>query len=568
MTRSRPAPAADRSARPGGPSGAPASYAQERAWFASRLTHDPPTYCVVDEFPVHADVTGTDLVHALAVLTGRHEALRTELRVVDGWLTQYVHSRSQPSVERVDLSGLDHTARTEERRSLRAEFAHRPFDPERPPLWRAAILRLGEGAWSVLFAAHHTVYDTASRFNVHAELTELCAAAEEGRAPQLPHLPYSYGEYARRERDRLTPGRRAALAAHWRDRLAGLPPVHTLPLDRPRPPGRTFRGAEVRTALPVGVTASLTAAARHHGTRPVMLFLAAYTALLHHHSGAHDLVVGLPVAGRAGPETRSMVGTFVNMRVLRADLTGDPDVTELVRRTRLAVAVEEPCDIPFQTLVELLPAPRLPGVPPLYQLAFNHVSAGGLGPTVSSCEEELLLDVAGDTVRVVYNVALFDRATADTLLADYLRLLAVVLHAPDTPLSRLGDGLGSRRPGTVPAAERTVPAVPTEPTVPTCLAVPTAPTAPTAPRTAAERQVAVAWRDILGADVTDVTGVTDVRQDFFALGGHSLQALRLLARLTSRGDAGVTLQTFFADPTVAGLATALERTRPGRTAWR
>jgi len=542
MTRPRSAPVTRPSARTGAPGAAPASSAQERAWFASVLTHDPPTYCAVDEFPVHADIAVDDVEHALRVITERHEPLRSALRVVDGGLVQYVYPGLEPQVEHVDLSGLDPFAQARERRRTRARFARRPFDPECPPLWRAAVLTLGEGAWSVLFAAHHTVYDSTSRFNVHAELTELCAAAGEGRAPQLPHLAHSYGTQAIRERARLTPERRAALAAHWRSRLDGLPAVHTLPMDRPRPPARTFRGAEVRTALPGGTAESLTAAARRHGTRPVMLLLAAYTALLHHHSGAEDLAVGLPVAGRTDPETLPLVGTFVNMRVLRADLTGDPGFGELVRGLHATVRADDPHDIPFQTLVELLPATRLPGVPPLYQLAFNHVSAGGLGAPVSSCEEDLLLDVADDTVRIVYDVALFDRTTVDALLADYLRLLAAALRDPDIALSRLGDGLRARRATPVQAGPP--------------------PTAPRGPRTATERRVATAWQEVLGTDVTDV------HQDFFALGGHSSQALRLLARLTTHTGTGVTLRTFFADPTVAGLATALAHPRTRRTAWR
>ncbi|WP_406150570.1 condensation domain-containing protein [Streptomyces sp. NBC_01012] len=540
MTPSGPAVRDGRST-PGAPAGPvvlPATYAQERAWLASRLAQDPPTYCAVDEFPLHAAVTANDLVHALQVLMDRHEPLRTVLRTVDGQLCQEVHPHPEPQIELLDLSAYDHAAQAEERRSLHARLACGPFDPHRAPQWRAAVLDLGEGAWSVVFAAHHTVYDTASGFHVHAELTELCAAAEEGRDPRLPRLPFGYGAYARRERGRPVAG---APADHWRTRLHGLPPVHTVPLDRPRPASRTFRGAEVRTALPAGTAAALTGAARHHGTRPVMLFLAAWTALLHHHSGAEDVAVGLPVAGRDDPATRSMVGTFVNMRVLRADLSGDPDGTELVRRTTAAVRADEPYDIPFQSLVELLAAPRLPGVPPLYQLAFNHTPAGGLGPPVSSCEEDLLLDVADSGVRLVYDTALFGRLTADTLLADYLRLLAALLDAPGTRLSALLPGTLARRTPR-PAA--------------------TSPRAGTAPRDVVEERVAAVWRTLLG------TGAVDVHEDFFTAGGHSLQALRLLARLAPERESGITLRTFFADPTVAGLATALKRTLPGRTAWR
>ncbi|SFS90567.1 condensation domain-containing protein [Saccharopolyspora flava] len=527
----------DRSA-PGGDGPPPASFAQERAWFAARLTHDPPTYCVVDEFPMHADLVAGDLVAALALLAARHESLRTGLRVVDGRLTQDVRARVEPPVEHVDLSGLGPAEQAERIGELRAAMARRPFDLERPPLWRAAVLELGEGAWSVLLAAHHAVYDTASSFNVRAELTEICAARQEGREPDLPDLPCGYGEHARRERARLTPARRAELAAHWRARLAGLPPVHSVPLDHPRPAARTFRGAEVRAALPENVRARLADAARWHGTRPVVLLLAGYVALLHHRSGSDDVVLGLPVAGRAEAATLPMVGALVNMRVLRVSVAGDPDVTALVARVAAALEADEDHDIPFQTLVELVAGPRPPGVPPLYQLAFNHDPGGVLGAPASSCEEDLLLDVTDELVRIVYDVALFDRATVEALLADYLRLLAAALEAPETRLSQLvparaATGAGARDPEPVVA---------------------------TAPATACEREVAAVWRDVLG------TEVTDVHQDFFGLGGHSLQALKMLATLTAAHRAEVSLRTFFADPTVAGLATALLRDQRGGTA--
>ncbi|MEW2452192.1 condensation domain-containing protein [Streptomyces parvulus] len=541
----RPAPTVhDGGPAPGtaaGPVTVTATYAQERAWLASRLAHDPPTYCAVDEFPLHAAVSAEDLVHALHVLMDRHEPLRAVLRTVGGRLCQEVHPSPEPQIEVIDLSAHETAAQAEERRSLRARLARAPFDPRRAPQWRAAVLDLGEGSWSVVFVAHHTVYDTSSGFNVHAELTELCAAAEEGRPPRLPQLPFGYGEYARRERARAGTRGGEAAAAHWRTRLHGLPSVHTVPLDRPRPDARTFRGADVRTALPVGVTAALTGAARHHGTRPVLLLLAAWTALLHHHSGAEDLAVGLPVAGRDDPAARAMVGTFVNMRVLRADLSGDPDGTEVIRRTAAAVHAGERFDIPFQSLVALLGAPRLPGVPPLYQLAFNHTAADGLGPPVVSCEEDLLLDIAGTGVRLVYDAALFDRSTADILLADYVRLLATLLDAPGTRLSAL-------LPGTTPRRAHRSAGAP--------------PQARTAPRDATEERVAAVWRTVLG------THAVDVHEDFFTAGGHSLQALRLLARLAPGQEGGPMLRTFFADPTVAGLATALKSPREGRTAWR
>jgi amino acid adenylation domain-containing protein/FkbM family methyltransferase len=80
----------------------------------------------------------------------------------------------------------------------------------------------------------------------------------------------------------------------------------------------------------------------------------------------------------------------------------------------------------------------------------------------------------------------------------------------------------------------------------------------TAPRTAAEEVLAAIWCEVLG---TDAVG-TD--EDFFALGGHSLMATRVIARVREAFGAELPLRAFFDAPTVAALARAVEALRgPG-----
>lgn len=72
-----------------------------------------------------------------------------------------------------------------------------------------------------------------------------------------------------------------------------------------------------------------------------------------------------------------------------------------------------------------------------------------------------------------------------------------------------------------------------------------------APRTEAEQLVAEVWAEIFGAAV----GGYD---SFFELGGNSLSAVKVVARLGESLELDIGVRTLFAHPTVAGLASALE----------
>jgi amino acid adenylation domain-containing protein len=76
--------------------------------------------------------------------------------------------------------------------------------------------------------------------------------------------------------------------------------------------------------------------------------------------------------------------------------------------------------------------------------------------------------------------------------------------------------------------------------------------APVAPRSPAEARLAAIFAEVLG-----MPAPVAVFDSFFALGGHSLTATRLLARIRAVCGVNLPLRALFADPTVAGVAAAL-----------
>ena len=80
------------------------------------------------------------------------------------------------------------------------------------------------------------------------------------------------------------------------------------------------------------------------------------------------------------------------------------------------------------------------------------------------------------------------------------------------------------------------------------------------PRDAVERQVAQIWSDVLNVQPVGV------RDNFFDLGGNSLVAVRLMARIEQQFDQHLSLATLFQGQTVEQLATIL-RQPTASTAW-
>ncbi len=77
-----------------------------------------------------------------------------------------------------------------------------------------------------------------------------------------------------------------------------------------------------------------------------------------------------------------------------------------------------------------------------------------------------------------------------------------------------------------------------------------------APRSEREQLLASVWEEMLGF------GGLGVHDDFFELGGHSLVAMRIVNRLRETLQVSLRLETVFEAPTIAGLASAIERRDP------
>jgi amino acid adenylation domain-containing protein len=459
-----PIPVLPRNAEGGGTF--PASFAQRRLWFLDQLEPGSAVYNMPLALSLEGELDEAQLAAVFGELARRHETLRTTFLAGTGGPLQVVHpAASWPfALASIDLSALGEEERRRELTRRVAEESLRPFDLASGPLLRGTLVRLADRENALLLTLHHVISDAWSMGVLVREVTALYTAAMSGgpgRPPgeALPPLPVQYADFSVWQSRRLSGETLAREIEHWRQKLAGVPPFLELPTDRPRPPLQTFVGRSLPLWLEPELTGRLSALALETGTTLFMVLLAGFETLLGIYSGAEDLAVGTPVAGRDRAELEGLIGFFVNSLVLRADLSGDPTFVDLLGRVRedtLSAYTHQ--DLPFEKLVEEIKPERSRAHSPIFQVMFAlqnvPMGEGGELPgltmrplagseTAAKYDLTLVLTEEGGGGRggiggsLEYNVDLFDAPTMVRLLDHWRTLLEGVAADSGARLSAL-----------------------------------------------------------------------------------------------------------------------------------
>ncbi|GAB3979314.1 hypothetical protein GCM10027615_55460 [Plantactinospora veratri] len=447
----------------GGPDGEPTPN-QRALWTLQRILPDSTANNLGCAVRVTGGLDVPALHQALRDLVERHDALRTSYPSRGGVPVAVVHEALDGWFGHVDVTGLTSTALLQRC----ADDADRPFDLARGPLLRVRLYT-GAGDPLLLLAAHHICLDLWSAELLLAELGERYRAALGGQSTtdRRPAPPYA-GYAARHLRAVTGPGAEPA-RAYWAERLAGAPPRTVLPAPGLHPPVRRFQGATWHSDLPGDLVGRLRALAAAEGTTLFTLLLAAYTTLLHRHSGASDVVVGTPAGARVRPGDADVVGYVSNLLPLRTTVSGEPSFRTLLGQVRreLMAALERQ-EYPFALVADAVGGTHDLSHAPVFQTTFAVAAAhpggdpalaglvlgipgqhGRLGPLEVDAVPlprvatpfELTLTVAetptGAVASWTYDTDRYDAGTVERVAEGYATLLAAAVDDPDQPVSRV-----------------------------------------------------------------------------------------------------------------------------------
>ncbi|WP_432070935.1 amino acid adenylation domain-containing protein [Streptomyces sp. AA1529] len=509
--------------------------------------HDVLSYGVTGAFDTAA------FTEAVRLLTGRHPILRTTYHLTGySEFLQVVHREVAPPLTVEDLRHLDPAAQEEWHERWLAREKARRFDWEAGGLVTLHIQVLDDQRYRYTVSQHNSALDGWSISLLHTQLFELYHQVREGADTSRPAVDNHLRNFVGLETEAL---RSAQSAEFWRGVLADPHPADV----PPRPDAVAtddFRVVLRDVALPAGLTRRVEATADALSVPVKDVLLAAHMKVLGLVSGQETVLTGYEHSGRPElPDAETTLGLHLNTVPFQVRVAGG-SWAELVRRV-------------YRAELELLPHRRYPMAQmkqdlatrqQLFSTTFNFTHFYLLKnlrrlPEFSLLEmrvdsetefpfrTEFSRDFHDDELRLClhYHTHLYDDARIDRIGSLFVRVLELMASEPDAPheaqLPAAGDteaGEAVRRDGGAPADARPAPAAP--------------PGAAASPETLA--RVRAAWQQVLDLPAEEI----DEADDFFALGGNSLSALRVVLEL----DGLITLSDLTRVPRLGELAALVD----------
>lgn len=353
-----------------------ASLGQRRLWFLQKLDDKDVSYNEAISIELEGDLHLALVRNALDDVVSEQESLRVSFAEADGEVYLVAGDRVGTGLSHVDLSNVPEAQASQLACDLSERLATLPFDLGRAPLARFAVISFGGNRYSIVIATHHLICDAFSLDVFGRRLSESYNARLRtgSRVPPRESLPV-YADYADFQRQQLTSGELEPQAAYWTRRLQPAPPPTQLPAKACRSEqGISSCGSLERFELSEATRGAVMDAGMRHGATVFMTLLAAFKIVLFRYTGQTDLVVGTTVAGRQRPETRDLIGFFVNTIPIRTSLSNDPTFADVLRRIRTAcLDAFANQDYPFDQISRLMP--KLDGSASVPNVALTFLNA-------------------------------------------------------------------------------------------------------------------------------------------------------------------------------------------------
>ncbi|MDQ6762814.1 MAG: amino acid adenylation domain-containing protein, partial [Bacteroidota bacterium] len=323
----------------------------------------------------------------------------------------------------------------------------KPFDLSQDDMLRVHLVKLTEDEHLLVATMHHIASDGWSTSILVREVVEFYNSYIEKRTATLLPLELQYADYAIWQRNYLKGDVLEKKMAYWKKKLEGTPYLE-FPIDYKRPAIQSSKGAIMHFAIDKEILDQIKIICQQYDATLFMTLLTAFNVLLHRYSGQEDISVGSATAGRHHQNIEELIGSFLNVVVLRSTVDSGDSFLSLLKQVRTTtLEAYEHQDVPFEKVVESVVKVRDRGRSPLFQVMFilqntPEVIEMRLGEIqlslvqyehqISKFDMTLALTETNHGLEgaVEYSTDLFQEQTIERIIVHFKNLLASIIKEP------------------------------------------------------------------------------------------------------------------------------------------
>ncbi len=505
-----------------------------------RLGRDPRAYEVDSCMMVEGDVDGPGLERAFARLVEQEPLMRSRFIEEDGEPRWVIDDEVNYVFEHHLAPDPEQARQLWEQLSL----ARPAIDLSRPPLFYVVRIEINSRSSFLGLTSHHILVDAASSRLLMDAWWDLYTVGEihdpaDGQTAAM--TDYVLWDQQRRDRQALK-----ASEIFWQQSLRSLsPPLNLKGATAPRPSALTEGRAVARVVLGEEDRTALVKLADRCNVSLFQILLAVWAAFISRQSsettGFDGVVMGVPFAGREHPALQFCKGMFVRTLPLLFQPTADGsqpffDWLKVSRDLFLTAWEHQSCSL--ERIVQLVKPARIPGRSPLFDVMINRLPQPRPFPVFKEKGREvsarvvagfhrpsalfdLILEIREGQDQIFLELTYARDLFAPDLMGEWAEAVAAVIRAvaadPEQTLAQLPWPSEQDLPMSVPVEKKDD------------VAEISSPAANWLGDDEAAQILSKTWQAVLQ---TRSSGPED---DFFALGGNSIAAMRLEAELFKQG---------------------------------
>jgi thioesterase domain-containing protein/acyl carrier protein len=521
----------------------PLSLNQKQVWSLNALYPDSTTHNISTAIRIKTPLDADLLSQTFNYIIQRQDALRTNFKVINNTPVQVIVERAPLQISFIDIQ------ESEINQVLHKEMNY-CFNLETDELLRVRFFRLGPSEYIFFFLVHHIIWDGMSNTMFFHEFNHCYHAFKNNLDPALPPIRMTLKEHALAEAQNMETEQFKEEKAEWMKMLSGKLPELNLKTDFPR---TQYISPELDTVYFEIKGEQLTRLEAYAQTKHLSIYnvmMAVYNVVLAKTTGQLDLIVGTPVHGRNGRDIRKTFGYFINTLPIRSYLNPEKSFRE-----NLGIVMESLKNafynqsVPLDVLIKMLNNQSEHKQSALFQTLFIYLDVTKELDVFEELNfEQIKINrLSGHTEIdfylyksrhkidgvIEFKKDLFNQTTIHQLAETFQQVLNQILTSEEITLRELGVNTTAviKAPATVKKAKTKKTSQQQSPT---------------------SLELTNIWKDIIG--LKDI----DPNENFFNLGGHSIQAVEIFTIINERFELDLPISAIFEAGSVNALAVIID----------